>query len=168
MGEYYNQKAKYAYELYKAGKPFMKVYAAVRKGDKYIVLDHEHDKYSEKYKYSLSGGGIDPGEDSITAIKREIYEELNVNIKNIVSIGRYQMQKTWHYEGKDFDVDYDVEVFSADFDSYANNSNFGLAGEFANGMSIAEISKQELLDNVVEFTKFGIKLDSKNGENLGK
>jgi 8-oxo-dGTP pyrophosphatase MutT (NUDIX family) len=165
MDEYYNKKAKYAYELYKAGKPFMKAYAAVKKGDKYIVLAHENGKY----KYSLSGGGIDPGEDSVTAIKREIFEELNVNIKNIVSLGHYYMQKTWHYEGKDFDVDYDVEVFSADFDGYADNANFGLDGEFNNkGITIAEISEQEMLENVAEFTKHGIKLHPQDGEEASK
>lgn len=154
MDEYYNQKAKYAYGLFTAGKPFRKVYAAVEKDGEFIVLEHE----SGKYKYSLSGGGVDEGEDNITAIKRELMEELNINVEIVKSLGITKYQKTWHYEGKDFDVDYEAEIYLAKFLSYADNNNFGLKGEFDNKrIKVSLISKKEMLENVAEFCKFGLK-----------
>lgn len=153
---YYEQKAKLAYELYLKGLPFKKVYAAVQKGDKYVVLKHE----TGKYKYSISGGGVDAGEDNITAIKREILEELNINIKIVKSLGVIKYFKTWHYDGKDFDVDYEAEIFLTEFVSYGDNANFGIEGEFdGKKISICEISKEEMLSTVAEFVTFGIKLD---------
>ena len=152
--EYYNKKAKYAYELYLAGKPFKKVYAAVKKGDKYVVLKNK----TGKYEYAISGGGVDPGEDNITAIKREILEELNMNVEVARSLGVRHYQRTWRYEGREFDVDYEAEIFLTRFISYSNNSSFGLEGEFDKNVSIAEISKEEMLDTVYEFKVDGMKL----------
>lgn len=151
--EYYNQKAKYAYQLYTEGKPFKKVYAAVKKGDKYIVLKNK----KGNYKYSLSGGGVDPGEDNITAIKRELKEELNVNVKVVKPLGIVRLVKTWRYEGREFDVPYECEIFLTEFVSYANVKDFGLSGEFDDNFSVAEVSKKEMVNNVFEFTKGGIK-----------
>lgn len=152
--EYYNKKAKYAYELYMAGKPFKKVYAAVKKGDMYVVLKNKNGRY----KYSLSGGGVDPGEDNITAIKREILEELNMNIEVIRSLGVRHYLRTWHYEEHEFDIDYEAEIFLTKFVSYAHNKDFGLDGEFSSEVSIAEISKEEMLDTVYEFKDDKIRL----------
>ncbi|MDE6583204.1 MAG: NUDIX domain-containing protein [Clostridia bacterium] len=153
---YYEQKAKIAYELYLKGLPFKKVYATVQKGDKFVVLKHEEGKY----KYSLSGGGVDPGEDNVTAIKREILEELNINIKVVKSLGIAKYVRTWHYNGKHFDVDYEAEIFHTKFASYGENKNFGLEGEFTTKkISIDEISKEEMLANVAEFVTFGIKFE---------
>lgn len=153
---YYEQKAKYAYSLFLEGKPFKKVYAAVKKGDNFVVLQHE----KGRDKYSLSGGGVDPGEDNITAIKREILEELNINIKIIKTLGVIKYIRTWHYEGKEFDIEYEAEIFLTEFVSYGDNKNFGIDGEFSDKkISIAEISKKELLKEVAEFKDFHLKLD---------
>lgn len=154
--DYNKQKAKLAYELYLKGLPFKKVYAVVQKGDKFVVLKHE----TGKYKYSLSGGGVDAGEDNITAIKREIIEELNINIKIVKSLGIAKYVRTWHYNGQDFDVDYEAEIFHTEFVSYGKNKDFGLEGEFdAKKISIDEISKDEMLANVAEFVSLGIKFE---------
>jgi len=152
--EYYNKKAKLAYELYTMGKPFRKVYAAVKKDEKYLVLKND----KGNYKYSLAGGGIDPSEDSVTAIKREILEELNVNVKVVKSLGMMHYVNTWSYEGQNFDVQYEVEIFLAEFKSFAHGKGFGLEGEFDENFSVAEISKEEMLSSVYEFTKGGIEL----------
>lgn len=156
MVDYYQQKAKYAYELFLKGKPFKKVYAVVRKGDKFVVLEHQ----KGKYKYSLSGGGVDKGEDNVTAIKREILEELNINIKIVKSLGTINYVATWKYEGKEFDVDYEAEIFLTEFVSYGVNKNFGIEGEFdTKEINISEISRNEMINNVAEFVAYGIKLD---------
>ena len=155
MDEYYIQKAKYAYSLFLEGKSFKKVYAAVEKDGEFIVLEHENGKY----KYSLSGGGVDEGEDNLTAIKRELKEELNVNVEIVRSLGVIKYFKTWHFEGKDFDVDYEAEIFLTKFLSYDMNEQFGLDGEFTDKkIKIAQISKDEMLGHVAEFCKFGLKL----------
>ena len=152
---YYQQKAKYAYDLFLQGKPFKKVYAVVQKGDKYVVL---HNK--TKNSYQLSGGGVDKGEDNIKAIKREIVEELNMQINIIKSLGTIKYFKTWRYEGKEFDVDYEAEIFYTSFVSYENNTKFGIEGEFDDKkIDIVEISKETMLQKVAEFTKFGLKFE---------
>lgn len=152
--EYINKKAKHAYELYLKGEAFKKVYAVVEKNGKYLVLK----KSGKVYKYQLSGGGVDEGEDNITAIKRELLEELNVDVEVIKSLGHINMPVKWRYEGKEFLVDYDMEIFFCKFLSYGENSCIGLEGEFnVNNVEIAEISKEEMINNVAEFAKFGLK-----------
>lgn len=153
--EYVNSKAERMYQLYMQGKPCRKVYAAVKKGDKYIVISAP----GKKYKYQLSGGGVDGDESSTQALQRELLEELNVKVKNIKSLGQYTAIRTWHYKDIPFDVDYEVEVFHAEFASYANNTMFGLEGEFNTSVKIEEITKEEMLKTVYEFVREGIKLD---------
>ena len=153
---YYEQKAKLAYELYQKGLPFQKVYAAVQKGDKFFVLKIQ----DKKFKYSLSGGGIDEGEDVETAIKRELMEEMNAHVEFVKELDVIHYVHTWRYEGKEFDVDYDAHIVLVKFLSFAKKRKLGLDGEFDNkNVEIVEISKEEMLKNVAEFVDFGVKLD---------
>lgn len=153
---YQEKKAKYAWELYQKGLPFKKVYAAVEKDGKYVVLAHEQ----KKYKYSLSGGGVDDGEDNITAIKRELLEELNMNVEVVRSLGTMTYPSYRKYQDKEFELPCVAEIFYTKFISYANYSQFGLDGEFSGkDIRIAEITKDEMLNEVAEFTSFGIKLN---------
>lgn len=155
---YYNNKAKRMYELFLNNLPCKKVYAAVKKGDKFVVLK---DDKNPKWKYQIAGGGVEDGEDNITAIKREIKEELNLNVKVIKSLGVVNYVTTWTYENKTFDVNYQAEIFLTEFLSYANNTGFGVEGEFDGSVGVSgvvEVSKQEMLENVAEFKKDGIKL----------
>lgn len=56
--------------------------AIVKSGDLYAVI------HSEKFhKYSLPGGGVDDGEDIITALKREILEETGCTCGKISELG---------------------------------------------------------------------------------
>lgn len=48
----------------------------VRKGDKYLILNVDNSPY-----YHIPGGHIEVGEDSLTAVKREINEELGYTVK---------------------------------------------------------------------------------------
>lgn len=154
---YYEQKAKHAHELFLKGLPFKRVYAVVEKDGKYLCLEHDE---KARYKYSLSGGGIDEGEDSITAIKRELLEEMNVCVDIVRSLGHAYYVKTWEYQGEKFDANYDAEVFLTKFIKYGDNKKFGLDGEFGRDiLGIAAISKEEMLQHVAEFSKLGIKLD---------
>lgn len=155
--DYYQKKAKHAYELYLKGEPFRKVYAAVEKDGKFVVLKNDNPNKKAKYQFSLSGGGVDEGEDNVTAIKREVKEELNMNVEVVRSLGCVKYNQTWIYEGKEYNLDYLSEIFLVRFDSYSDNVALGLPGEFQHGITIEEISKDELLENVFEFKDGGIK-----------
>lgn len=151
---YYIKKATYAKELYDKGLPFVKVYAPVRDGDKFIVLE----KTSEKgTTYHLAGGGVDEGESLEEAIRRELLEELNLEVEIIKKLGTHDtFYKTWELNGKKFDVRYEIHVFDTKLKKQLNG-DFGLEGEF-NNIKIVKIDKKTLLNNVAEFCKFNIEL----------
>ena len=150
--EYYNEKAKYAYKLFCEHKPFVKVYGVVEKDGKYIV---HYDK--KKDKYMISGGGVEENEDLVTALKREIDEELNIKIDVVKQLDVIHLQKTWRLDGKEFDVDYEVHVFYSKYVAPSDRKEVGLYGEFDDNVCIKEISKQQLLEKVDEFCRFGVK-----------
>ena len=152
--EYYRQKAIYAKYLYDNNLPFVKVYAPVRDGDKFIVLRKTTDK---GISYHLSGGGVDEGETLEQAIKRELMEELNVEVEVVREIGVYNdLYKTWRLDGEEFDVKYEIHVFDTRLKRQLGG-DFGLEGEFSNkNMSVVRIDKQTMLDTVDEFNKFGM------------
>lgn len=148
--DYYNQKAKKMYELYLKGQPSRKVYAAVRKDNEFVVVKNAEGK---KWKYQLAGGGVEDEETNEGAIKREIVEELNINADIVKSLGVVNYKTTWTYEGKEFSINNEAEVFLLEFVSFANNNKFGLDGEFSEKdvKGIALISKEEMCSNVYEF-----------------
>lgn len=156
MDSYYKQKALRAKELYDKGLPFVKVYAPVRDGDKFIVLEKTTENGVE---YQISGGGVDDGETLEDAIKRELMEELNVEVDVVKELGVYdKLYKTWHLEDESFDIRYEIHVFDTKLKKQ-HDGKFGLDGEFNGKFKIALVDKQTLLSNVKEFRDFGIKLD---------
>lgn len=146
---YQEKKAKYAYGLYLKGEPFKKVYAAVEKDGKFLVLEKTYPDGAKNY--SLSGGGVDEGETNEEAIKRELMEELNANAEIVKSLGRFSYMSRRRYKDLDFELECDAEIFYAKFISFGDNNKFGLNGEFDNHMVVAEITKEELLGSVYEF-----------------
>ena len=152
---YYDSKAKKMFELYKQNLPCKKVYGVVEKDNQYMVLYLPN----KKYKYQLSGGGVEENETNSQALERELLEELNVNVEIIKSLGNISYVRTWEYEGKSFDVNYQTEIFYTKFVSFAKNKKMGIQGEFDNSIKMMEISKQEMLDNVAEFALYKLKLN---------
>ena len=151
---YYEQKAKLAYGLYQKGLPFQKVYAVVQKGDRFLVLKIA----GKKFEYALSGGGIDEGEDVETAIKRELLEEMNAKVEFVKELGVIHYVRTWTYQGKEFDVNYEAHIVLTKFLAFAERKKMGLEGEFdGKDVEIVEVSKKEMLENVAEFVSFGVK-----------
>ena len=152
--EYYRQKAIYAKYLHDNNLPFVKVYAPVRDGDKFIVLQKNTDK---GVSYHLSGGGVDEGESLEQAIRRELMEELKVEVDIVREIGVYNdLYKTWRLDGEEFDVRYEIHVFDTKLKRQLSG-DFGIEGEFANNnMSITKIDKQTMLNTIAEFNQFGM------------
>ena len=98
--DFYRQKALRAKELYDKGLPFVKVYAPVRDGAKFIVLEKHR---NGKTTYDISGGGVEDGETLEEAIKREIKEELNIEVDAIKELGVYdKFYHPWELDGETF------------------------------------------------------------------
>ena len=151
---YNEEKARKMYNLYVQGKPCKKAYAAVEKDDKYVVLKNAEGR---KSKYSIAGGTVEENEINSEAIVREVYEELNMNVEVVKSLGFINWTQTWTYQDKTFEMPYEVEVFLTKFISHVNKDKLGLDGEFDNSnISVVEISKEEMLNNVYEFVVKGI------------
>ena len=64
------------------------MYGVVEKGDKFVVLKG---RPNDKYKYSLSGGGIEEDEDFKTAIEREVLEEMNIKVEFVNTTPTWQL-----------------------------------------------------------------------------
>ena len=67
------------------------------KDDKILLL------YTQRYHdYSLTGGGIDEGEDEITGLIRELKEETGARgIKNVTEFARYDEYRPWYKSNAD-------------------------------------------------------------------
>ena len=153
---YFEEKVKRYYNLFKQNKPILKAYAVVEKDGQFMVLTTN----KGNWKYCLSGGSVDEGETTEIAIKRELLEELNVNVKVVKSLGFIKYKSHWKHKKTEFDIDNIAEIFYTKFESFGENLNIGLDGEFdTSSINIALISKDEMLENVAEFKEFGIKLD---------
>ncbi len=72
--------------------------AIVLNGDDILLL------YTERYHdYSLPGGGIDDGEDKITALIRELKEETGAHsVTNIKAFGQYDEYRPWYKNNFDY------------------------------------------------------------------
>ena len=153
---YYREKAKRAKALYDKGLPFVKVYAPVRDGDKFIVLAKQA---PDGVRYDIAGGGVDEGETLEDAIRRELMEELNVEVDIIKEIGmNNETFRTWELDGEKFDIRYEIHVFDTKLKNKLSGS-FGLDGEFEKNVKIAGIDKETLMHSVYEFNKLGMKID---------
>ena len=156
MAGYYRQKALRAKELYDKGLPFVKVYAPVRVGDKFMVLEKERDG---KITYDIAGGGVDEGETLEKALLRELKEELRVRVKIVKELGVYdKMYREWELDGERFSIQYEIHVFDTVLIK-RKKGKLGLKGEFSGITRIAEIDKETLLSSVAEFRDFGIRID---------
>ena len=69
------------------------------------------------------------------------------------------MKSKWNYNGEEFWVTDEMEIVLVKFVSYGKNKSFGITGEFTEEDEPVEITKEEMLNNVYEFTKGGIILD---------
>lgn len=153
--DYFSAKAKHAYECFKSGKSRKKVYCVVEHGDKFFVLKTNPDA---RYKYMLAGGSIEDGEDVVNAGLREVLEEMNLVVEFVKSLGHIATQSTWTYGDETFKVNDDMEILYTRFVEFGDNKQLGLDGEFDSQDIVAKVSKEDMLNNVAQFAKYGLKL----------
>lgn len=88
-------------------KPRYTARAILKNGDKYAVM------YSHKFNlHSLPGGGVDEGEDTISALKREILEETGCLCDDIKELG-YVSENRFHCDYTQISYYYIVETSGA-------------------------------------------------------
>ena len=103
--------------------------AIVLKGADILLL------YTARYEdYSLPGGGIDPDEENICGLIRELKEETGAqNIRNIREFGRYDEHRPWYKN--DFDSVHMISYcYYCDIDDERLSPEYE-AHEISNGMS---------------------------------
>ncbi len=71
-----------------------RVRAIIINRDKTKILLVKNISYS---KFHLPGGGIEKGEDELTALHREIEEELGITMVPLYKLGKYKYQGTQNY-----------------------------------------------------------------------
>lgn len=85
--------------------------AIIRNDQGKILVSPGFDKIKQETFYRLLGGGIDFGETSEVALKREFQEELNAEITNCQLLG--VIENIFSYEGEDgHEICF---IYSADF-----------------------------------------------------
>ncbi|MFH0955817.1 MAG: NUDIX domain-containing protein [Candidatus Falkowbacteria bacterium] len=80
------------------------------KNNKILVIAG-HDYHEHENFYRLIGGGIEFAETEAEALKREVKEEINAEIKNVKYLGL--IENIFNYEGKDMHEI--VLLYQADF-----------------------------------------------------
>ena len=153
---YVLDKQKHAYMCYKAGKPRYKVYAVVECGiDKYAVLNMTRGEY----KFALAGGTIEDGETIAEAIQREVLEELNIECEYVKTIGHIVDTSDWTYKDESFTVDDDMTIVLVKSIRVVDREMYGIEGEFDTQDVVSYVTKLDMLANVAEFVKYGVKFD---------
>jgi len=80
-----------------------------KKGES-ILAGEGYDSAKKDYYYRPIGGGIEYGEKSLDALKREVYEEISAEIKNINYLGTIENIFTFNGElGHEIVVVYEAE-----------------------------------------------------------
>lgn len=118
-----------------------------RRAARAIVLNQENILllYTQRYHdYSLPGGGIDIGEDNLTALKRELREETGAqNITSIKAFGAYEEYRPWYKN--DYDVIHMLSYcYTCNIDGELLSPNFE-PHEHQNGMKPVWINIHEAI-----------------------
>jgi len=101
--------------------------------------------YTKRYNdYSFPGGGVDPEEDLITGLKRELLEETGAqNIQVIKEYGLFDEYRPSHYDDSDL-IHMTSYFYICKIDNELGKSNLE-SYEIANGMSAVWIDINEAI-----------------------
>jgi len=131
--------------------------AIILKGSRILLL------YTKRYDdLSLPGGGLDPGEDKIAGMIRELSEETGAkNVRNIKPFGIYEEYRPWYK--KDFDVQHMVSYcYTCEIDDELGETKYE-SYEVKNGMKVTWKNIHEAIKhnekNIAESTKKGMSVE---------
>ena len=125
-------------------------------GDDILLL------YTERYEdYSLPGGGLEPNEDRIEGMIRELQEETGAKgIRNIKPFGIYEEYRPWYKP--DFDIQHIVSYcYTCDVDRELGASRLE-SYEIKNGMSAQWVN----LDKAIRHNETTMSLSDKKGMSI--
>ena len=146
--QYFEDKAKHAYELSQQRKFFTKSRAVVIKNGKLLLIRVDYND-GRKPHYLLPGGGIDEGETAKQAAVRETLEEYNVVVTAKTYLGKQYYKMPMEYKAEKFvsnRVDY---YYLCEYIKEGDNKKFGVEEEFGRSdrtytkieLSLAELKK---------------------------
>ena len=81
------QDTEWTYEYFDHDRNIARAIVFDDKGQFYFVKAERDDDFGKATLIETAGGGVEPGEDFITAIKRELGEELGVQVEVLCKIG---------------------------------------------------------------------------------
>ncbi|MFM5882517.1 NAD(+) diphosphatase [Methanobrevibacter gottschalkii] len=88
------------------------IIVAIRKGEELLMANHS---YHETIRYALIAGFVEPGESIEEAVKREVSEEVGIEIKNL----EYKRSQSWPFPNSlmlGFTAEYDSGDIKVDGD----------------------------------------------------
>jgi 8-oxo-dGTP pyrophosphatase MutT (NUDIX family) len=115
-----------------AKKPaFRTVRCVIATGDRYLLAVHNSKLPVKRDRWGLVGGRVDPGEGLVDAARREVMEELYLELGELVELGDYRYKGHSH---KVFGVDTDANILRFDRSELVRIGWHSLADveEFAN------------------------------------
>lgn len=124
MSDYFYQKSKYYYEMYKQNKLVRKVCAIVKSGNKILVCIKSNKAY-------LIGGSVEPNENTKDAVVREVLEETGIKVEIVNYLTKTYYSVKWQFEDKSFDNKRVEFYYLCEPIEYVTNLKLkGLDGEF--------------------------------------
>ncbi len=135
---------------YEQGKFSFRVCGIVKKDDKFLIQKIEGNDF-----YCLAGGHVELGEDTLTALRREMKEEVNIHTKNeklaavVENFFKDNSNKMFHEIGFYYVVETKEELPSKDYSVEENDKGIMKHLEFK------WVTKEELKD--IDFRPTAIK-----------
>ena len=109
------------------------------------------------------GGGIEPGEDALAAVRREVFEEtgLNVRVKRLVGVYSHPDQLVIYADGGKFQIvalHFETEVIGGTLGLSDETSDFGyFSMEEVEGLEMLGRHKERILDTLAACAEAFIK-----------
>lgn len=141
--QYFEEKSRFAYNLYKQGKFFRKARAIIKDGDSFLVLH-----VPEKDIYGISGGGINDGETATNGCKREVLEEMGIKVKPEKLLFKHYYRGSMEYNGTKFYPKCVEFYYLCKPIKVVKQEHLGISGEFIADVEIAKLTKEEFLTKI--------------------
>jgi len=119
--------------------------------------------YTERYHdFTLPGGGIDDGEETVAGLIRELQEETGAtNIRDIQAFGLYEEHRPWHKPGYDI-VHMESYCYRCTIDDELGDTEFE-SHEIENGMKPVWINIHDAIahneDTMASSSKKGMSIE---------